>query len=186
MISDPDPEDRLSSPWRTYRECLSSPPEGVSHLLVLQDDVLPCRHLLPVCARVARGVPVCLFLGGAPVRTAVEASRAHRRGERFVSVHAESYVPVVAVLWPVEVAERCLQWTMVNRLPGDPRPRSDDAVIGRWARIEREEIVATVPSLVQHPDVEPSLIGRKARAGRSPWRVAHLWIGDEDPLLIEW
>ncbi len=186
VVSDPDPEDRFPSPWRTYRECLAGPPPDVSHLLVLQDDATPCRNLVAACGLIAREVPVCLFLGGAPVRTAMEASRALRRGQRFVPVYAADWVPVVAILWPVEAASRFLQWCSENRLPGDPRPRSDDAVVGRWARTEREEVIATVPSLVQHSDVELSLIGRRARAGRSPWRVAHLWIGDEDPLDIRW
>lgn len=187
IVGDPNPEDRFPSPWRTYRECLYAPPSSATHLLVLQDDVIPCRNLVAACALLARPDPVCLFLGGAPVRTAVLAKKALARGERFVPVHRAEWVPVVAVLWPVEAAQACLDWTSVNRLPGDPNPRSDDAVVGSWARREKVAIWATVPSLVQHADVEPSLIGRRARAGRSLWRVAFSWIGEEqDPLQIDW
>jgi hypothetical protein len=186
VVEDPDPYGRLRSPWRTYRECLQLPPAGITHLLVLQDDAIPCRNLLAACEWIARPDPVCLFLGGAPVRTARDASRAAVRGDRFVSVHAAEWVPVVAVLWPVEVAQEFLDWCGSNRLPGDPEPRSDDAVVGRWARRTRQPVFATVPSLVQHPDTEESLIGKRARHGRSAWRVAHSWIGDRDPLEIDW
>lgn len=187
IVSDPNPEDRLPSPWRTYRECLFQPPGDATHLLVLQDDAIPCRNLVAACAEIAREDPVCLFLGGAPVRTARDARRALEKGERFVPVHPVEWVPLVAVLWPVEVAEGFLDWTAENRLPGDPNPRSDDAVAGRWARRTKTPIWATVPSLVQHPDMEPSLIGKKARGGRSAWRVAFSWIGEEaDPLHIAW
>lgn len=187
VVSDPNPEDRLRSPWRTYRECLYAPPPSVTHLLILQDDVIPCRNLVAACEMIARPDPVCVFLGGAPVRTAMLAKRALERGQRFVPVHRAEWVPVVAVLWPVESAQACLDWTGSNRLPGDPNPRSDDAVVGSWARRERVPIWATVPSLVQHADLEPSLIGRKARGGRAKWRVAFSWIGEEqDPTEIEW
>jgi hypothetical protein len=186
VVTDPHPDARDRSPWRTYRECLALPPRWCSHLLVLQDDAIPCRNLLAACRMIARDVPVCLFLAGAPVRTAREATRAARRGERFVPVFATDWVPVVAVLWPVDLAQAVLDWAGENRLPGDPNPRSDDAVVGRWARKTKQEVVATVPSLVQHPDDQPSTIGKKARQGRSAWRVAHMWIGDQDPLRIDW
>lgn len=188
VVSDPDPEDLRPSPWRTYRECLVGAPSGISHLLVVQDDVIPCRNLVEVCSRIARPEPVVLFLGGAPVTIAREARAAGLRGERMIPwrLRAADWLPVVAVLWPVEVAESFIEWTGLNRLPGDPNPRSDDAVAGKWARKTRQEIWVTVPSLVQHPDVEPSLIGRKARGGRSSWRVAFDWIGDVDPLQIGW
>lgn len=188
IVTDPEPDDRLPSPWRTYRACLELPPAGTTHLLVLQDDAIPCRNLVAACAQIARPWPVCLFLGGAPVRTAREAARALLRGGRYVDVHRGEWVPVIAVLWPVEVAARFLEWADRPdvKLPGNPHPRSDDAVVGKWARTQKERVVATVPSLVQHPDDEPSLIGRRARAGRSAWRVAFSWIGEEDPLALDW
>jgi hypothetical protein len=95
-------------------------------------------------------------------------------------------VPVVAVLWSREAAVDLLDWTSSNRLPGDPRPRSDDAVVGRWARQTRQTVLATTPSLVQHPDEERSLVGRRHGAGRIEWRVAHAYIGDDDPLTLDW
>lgn len=188
-MSDPNPEDRLPSPWRTYRECLYAPPGDATHLLVLQDDVIPCRNLVTACARIAEVVPsspVAVYLGGHPVRTARNAARALTLGKTFVQVIPTDFVPVVALLWPVEVAQAFLDWCGENRLPGDPNPRSDDAVVGKWARNTKHPVYATVPSLVQHPDEEPSLI-RKARHGRSVFRKAFSWIGEEsDPLEIQW
>jgi len=188
VVTDPNPEDRFPSPWRTYRECLTDPGGATSHLLVLQDDAVPCRNLVAACHLLARPEPVVLFLGGAPVRMAMEARRAGVRGQRLVpwALRAADWLPVVAVLWPVEVAGSFIEWCGSNRLPGDPNPRSDDAVAGRWARKTRQQVWVTVPSLVQHADVEPSLIGRKARGGRSAWRVAFDWIGEGDPLQIDW
>lgn len=183
VVTDPDPDNRYRSPWRTYRRCLEAPPAGVTHVLVLQDDTLPCRDLQAVCERVARPEPLCLFLGGAPQRAARDAREALRRGERLMPLPIHEWVPVVAVLWPVEKAQALLEWAGENKLPGDPMPRSDDAIVGRWARKTQQQIWTTIPSLVQHPDTEASSIGRgKARAGRNPWRVAFAWVGpDADP-----
>jgi hypothetical protein len=188
VVTDPEPDAQMPSPWRTYRACLELPPAGATHLLVLQDDVLPCRNLVAACEQIAAPWPVCLFLGGAPVRTAREAARTLRRGGRYVDVHRGEWVPVIAVLWPVEAAARLLEWCDRDdvKLPGHPNPRSDDAVVGKWAKLNRERVTATVPSLVQHPDIEPSLIGKRARAGRTAWRVAAHWIGEEDPLDMQW
>lgn len=186
VVTDPDPDSAFPSPWRTYRECLARPaPAGTSHLLVLQDDVLLCRRFLEVAAELARPEPVALFLGGAPAVSAGRASRAPR-GSLVALVPAE-FVPVVALLWPVEVAESFLAWCGEHRLPGDPAPRSDDAVVGRWARRTGQVVYAATPSLVEHPDVEPSLIRKKVGAGRIKWRVAHDWIGPEaDPFVYAW
>jgi hypothetical protein len=47
--------------------------------------------------------------------------------------------------------------------------------------------VATVPSLVDHPDTTPSLLGKRARGGVDRSRVASCWVGTEcDPLTIDW
>ena len=75
-------------------------------------------------------------------------------------------------------------WASTARLPGQPNPRSDDAVVGRWMLVTKQTIRATVPSLVQHPDMEPSLIGRRPAWGKDSGRVAlHL---AEDALDYEW
>lgn len=183
IVTDPDPDAAIRSPWRTYRECLVDPPRGVTHLLVLQDDVVPCRNLVAACERIARPEPVVLWLGGAPVRIAHAAKQASLQGQRIVPVRLRGgdWLPVVAVLWPVEVAGRFIEWAGSNRLPGDPNPRSDDAVAGRWARKTGQEVWVAVPSLVEHGR-GLSLIRR--RSNRSPWRVAFEWIGDRDPLDI--
>lgn len=178
------------NPWRGYQKCLRDLPPAVTHVAVLQDDTVACRNLIPALHRIADSRPndvVCLFLGGLPRRTAAMAAKLNARGLPYVDVHGADFVPVVATMWPTEVARSFLDWCDQNPLRlGHRDPRSDDAVAGRWMRYTRHKVVCTIPSLVQHPDDVPSTIGKRASAGRDRNRVAAFWIGDNDPLDINW
>jgi hypothetical protein len=82
-------------------------------------------------------------------------------------------MPVVATLWPRAKAVEFAVWAEQHpQLPGQRSPRSDDAMAGMWKMRERQTVWACVPSLVEHPDVEPSIIGKRAAAGRDRNRVA--------------
>lgn len=181
---------RPPNPWRGFQKCLRDIPPAVTHVCVIQDDGVACRNLVPALHRIAESRPddvVCLFLGGQPRRTAAQARKLQMNGHAYVDVHGADFVPVVATMWPSHVARSFLEWCDANPLRlGHRDPRSDDAVAGRWMRYTRHKIVCTIPSLVQHPDDMPSTIGKRAGAGADRNRVALFWIGDNDPLEIQW
>jgi hypothetical protein len=175
------------NPWAGYQCCLSLIPE-CTHLLVVQDDVTLCPNFVPAIERIAEAnpsTPVCLFLARLPADAAARATRALKYGDRYVTFGLRSFIPVVALLWPRVKAEEFMGWVGSGvKLPGESNPRSDDAVVGRWMATTRQEIKATVPSLVEHPDLEPSLIGRRRAWGQDKGRVAlHL---AEDGLAYDW
>ena len=174
------------SPWAGYRRCLTDLPAGPSHFLVIQDDAIPCRNFAPALEEIAAAndVPVCLFLARLPRRTSTDATKALKANRRYVTLFIRDFVPVVAVLWPRAKAQEFMAWAQNAKLPGQPNPRSDDAVVGRWMMTTRQEIRATCPSLVEHPDMEASVIGRQPAWGKDPGRVAlHL---AEDALAYDW
>lgn len=187
IVDDGPADDR--NPWRCYKQCLEDLPD-TSHLAILQDDTVACRNLLPALERIAQARPdnvVCLFLGGQPLRTARNATLAIGRRQSYVPVWFRDFVPVVAVLWPTPLAASFLEWSKTAVLPGMPRdPKSDDAIAGTWMRLAKQTVLCTVPSLVQHPDDVESTIGRRAMSGADRGRVAMHWIGDGDPLEIDW
>jgi hypothetical protein len=171
------------NPWHGYIECLRDPPADATHLLIVQDDTITCKNVvraLPLLAALPEGEhPICLYLGGLPMRTRGEALRAGARGERFVDVHQGDFMPVVAVLWPVDKAADFLEWgTHPDRLRQKNGrvfvERSDDAMGGRWMRQRRQRVLATIPSLIEHPDDVISTIAR-TNAGRT----ALFWHGTE-------
>jgi hypothetical protein len=178
------------NPWHGYLECLRDPPVDCTHLLIVQDDTIACRNLPPAVETIVGlepTVPICLFLGLLPMRTRSEALRAGVRGENFVTVHQGDFMPVVAVVWPVAKALEFRDWgTDRNRLRHKNGQvfveRSDDAMGGRWMRQTRQRVIATIPSLIEHPDDAVSTIARN-----NTGRTALFWHGPEwDALSIDW
>ena len=147
-------------------------PDDATHLLVVQDDAQPCDEFrLRAESAIAekQDALVALFLAGSPHRSAQAARLAHRRGERWIRMHERDWTPTVALAWPRTHRDAFLAFVDDN--PGLIRV-GDDSVVGEFTRAHAVPVWATVPSLVEHPDVEPSLIGRQARAGRNAMRVA--------------
>lgn len=182
------------NPWEGYQIALergASAATKPSHVLVLQDDVVVCRNLPRAVWKIAKRHPedpVVLFHSRLPMRNSLHIRQAQMTGARYVlHSHGGKFVPVVALLWPVSKIAPFLEWASTAKLPGWPRPaRSDDAVVGQWARSTQQNIWITVPSLVQHPDTSDSLIGRQAHWGKDKGRVAMAWIGDQDALDFDW
>jgi len=172
-----------ASPWRGYRRCLDNLP-NTTHLLILQDDCVPAPNFVPAVEQIAQAnpdIPVCLFLARLPRETSVKAAQAIKQGRRYVDLSWRNFLPVVALLWPTHKAAEFREWADTNpRFPGvgGGQPRSDDAMGGRWKMVTRQTVRACVPSIVQHPDETPSLIGRRAMWGKDAGRVAFLLADD--------
>lgn len=192
VVTDPDPDAATPSPWRCYRECLlrglDLADQGVTHLMVVQDDAHPCERFreaagLAVEARPLN--PLCLFVPGA-LRQAARRVQ-HSAGSRaWVPLDRHLWVPVVALVWPVPLIAPTLEW--VERRNWPEAFRADDEIVGRAMQALRQQVLASAPSLVQHPDLVPSLVGRRARAGRDAGRIAACFAGpDCDPVTgIDW
>jgi hypothetical protein len=177
------------NPWYGYLECLRDPPD-CTHLLIVQDDTVTCSSFTPALEAIADvegSVPICLYLGGLPMRTRGEALKAGKRGEHFVTVHRGDFLPIVAILWPVDKAVEFFEWgSDPNRLRQRNGKqfveRSDDAMGGRWMRTTRQTVLATIPSLVEHPDDCISTIARS-----NTGRTALFWHGENwDAMSVQW
>lgn len=129
------------------------------------------------------GKPVAFWVGGLPADACAAMTAAHRDGRRWVDLSPWQWFPCVAVAWPTGTVARLLEW-----LPGAQRfvTRADDAVTARFLQSEGIWPLATVPSLVEHPDVVLSVIGRRAWAGRDKGRVACVPAGGQDLSTIVW
>lgn len=180
VIDDPDP-DGPPSAIRTYVECLRSLPPEVTHRLVLQDDVAltAAFHTKVELALAERpGHLVALFVPGMGLhgRMVRDAARA---GSRWCQLpRSANWVPVVALAWPRELAEAFVpfaeQW-IATRAARRMSTVGDDPVVGRFVREHKLSVWATVPSLVEHPDLVPSLVKQRSYHGRNPARRAAVY-----------
>jgi hypothetical protein len=175
IVTDPDPEG-IRNPWRTYRLALELTPPGVTHRLVLQDDAETCdlftEHAL--LALEARPENIVSFFVPNTLRSGAKAFwQACDRGEAWCVLDWREWVPVVALAWPVEMIPGFLGWCDRAGFTGDRR-RADDAIVGRYVREARTQVLATVPSLVEHPDDVESTIGMKKNI---PRRALCYWDG---------
>lgn len=176
-------------PWRGYVKVLTAPlvDSQTRHICVLQDDCIVCENFTEAVEKIVAtrpSNPICLFTPGSARQTVHTMMRANGH---LVPLAFRDFLPVVAVVWPVELAASFIEWTRMAKLPGMPRPpKSDDAVAGAWKRHMRQDVYVTVPSLVEHPDDVPSTVGRRAANGEDKGRVAAMYIGERDPLEIDW
>lgn len=175
-------EEEPPNPWGGYQRCLSGIPD-CTHLLVIQDDTVVCRNFAAACHEVADAqpdAPICLFLGNMQMDTRQFALRQASHGKPFVELCLSDFMPVVATMWPVGRAEAFLEWAQAQK-PRRIPDRSDDAVAGRWMRKKQMRVLATIPSLVEHPDDVHSFV-------RDVYGMRHalFFIGERDPLDIDW
>lgn len=190
VVLDPDP-DGYPSPWRTYRACLESTPAWATHRLVVQDDAQACPGFREAATRALEARPdrlVSFFVAGSPWdhRDAVYESCA--RGWSWAELANDRWCPAIALAWPARMIPAVLAYADRKRFP--ERFRADDAIIGLYLREEAlERALATVPSLIEHPDMVKSLVGKRDRQGLAPERVAALYIErhcDHDARDISW
>lgn len=182
VARDPDPDER-PSPLRTYLVALRLAPIWSTHHLVLQDDALPCADFV-AAARLAIAArpegPIAFFAPAQPPEMAYRVRCARDRGETFAELEPRRWAPVVALCWPAALAVGFLDYVEAQGWPH--HFRADDEAVGRFLRESGVALLASVPSLVQHPDIAPSLVGRRPRGGR----VAARYVGSEDALAIPW
>lgn len=174
IVADTDPDH--GSPLRTYLDALRRTPPEATHRLVVQDDARCCRGFPRLMRdRVAEkpDAIIAFFTPGcAPHKAKIR--RAVQAGEPWALLHS-LWMPTVALCWPVGYAAEFVAWAETTYGGRRREMIGDDGPVGIWASRRRATVYATVPSLIQHPDVEPSLFGRKARAGANKARVAALY-----------
>jgi hypothetical protein len=177
VVTDPEPDGHPSA-IRTYIECLRSAPSKATHRLVLQDDVqlsndFDARVRLAIRAR--SEALVALFVPGMGLHGRW-LRQAAKEGRDWVQLPpSANWVPVVALSWPLELAEAFVPFAkehVADRARRRMSTLGDDPVVGRFVRQHKLNVWATVPCLVEHPDLMPSLVKQRSYNGRNPARRA--------------
>jgi hypothetical protein len=180
VVSDPDPLGGIN-PWRSSRECWRRTPTNADWRLVVQDDALPCRDFYPgvLAALAAAPGPICAFYLGENPRQTARVMRTYASwGASWVPGQVGDWVPCVALAMHTALA------LDLARYESGTTVISDDEIIGRWAADRHHPWFSTIPSLVQHDDDEPSIIG--GHVYHPGARQAACWIGDYSALQVDW
>jgi hypothetical protein len=186
VVTDPDPDARYGSCLRTYLECLRSTPAGATHRLVVQDDAIPCRGFRQLAEAALVEHPDELVTFFVPGRTVLRKLMVdeHRRGRRWLQLpQSLNWTPTVALAWPVALAHDFVpaaEAMIAARARRGMGTHADDPYVGAWRKPLKLPVWATVPCLVQHPDLVQSLYRRtlKPRAGANRSRVAALFVDE--------
>ncbi len=161
LVTDSETDD--PNPLRNYLRCLADPAKKTTHLCVIQDDTVVCRDFHRRLTDAITDKPdqiLSLFVGGLPGANKDRFLRTLKNREPWLALYMQAITHVVAMVWPVADAAAFLDWfpppKTIPGTKGEPY-RSDDMVVGYWARITHRQIWATVPCLVEHPDDVPSV-----------------------------
>lgn len=183
VVTDPDPDGTWNA-WRSYQACLQKAPD-YGHLLVVQDDALPCPHFAEAARQalaMKNDVIVCFYVGGGGV--GIPLQHAANRCASWAPLNRTLWVPLVATAFPAAIVAELLSWAADDSWAR--KARGDDAVLGKFMRAKGHTAWATVPNLVQHPDLVPSVNRHRNARGLDRNRVAVCWVGDHDARELVW
>lgn len=185
---DPDP-DGFPSPWRTYRLCLETTPVDADHRMILQEDVILCPWFWEAANLAVDAHPdriIAFFVGGRPDDHGRQIRRARQQGRVWAELLFDRWCPTVALVWPVRHIIPFLEFVDAQDWPRGMR--ADDEIVGHYLRNVRERMIASAPSLVEHPDMVRSILGHnRARQGADHGRVAAWYIDESvDARELDW
>jgi hypothetical protein len=176
--------DRHNDRWDTGRRSLLAYHKDATHHVVIQDDAIVCRDLLPALAVAAEHSgtrPVGLYTGNLrPSHHLVAAKLAAARHGGTPWWEGEGPWWGVGIMLPTADIPQLVAW-------GDTKPQiaNYDMRISRWYLSQNRPCIYTVPSLVEHRhgDDNPSLIpGRTATNRCARWFIGE----DRSALGIDW
>ncbi len=189
VVYDPSPSDP-PGPWRAFARLLEETPAWATHRLQVQDDALVCPHFreaVDLCVAARPEHLLVFFVSGHFYDQGRAVIEACERDESWARLPPSYWLPCVSTCWPVGLIPPMLEFASDHLWP----LCADDELIGRWLKTQQPGLaIASVPSLVEHPDVVQSVIRRRPWETNHQPRLAACWIGDcqecDDPRTIDW
>ena len=183
----PRPSRDKMQRWRNGRRAWEAHDPGADWHLVIQDDVLVADHILDALETALDGLGpdglVSAYTGtGRPDQRNVKRALTHadRHDLAWMSTRSLNWGP--AIIAPVHTIPAMLDWCEDHIERNRPPKSNYDYAIGVYYR----DVIGwrtwyTVPSLVEHRDDMPSLVGHDS----GPKRVAHRFHAG-DARRIDW
>lgn len=126
-------------------------PDGVTHRLVLQDDVEVCEDFAHIIDAIASTHPRRAVTG---ISFLQPSNYPAYNGTPYYRVNN---MPGCAIMLPADVARSCMEWCD-SSTDAILKPH-DDLMISKYCREHSVMMIATFPCIVQHPD-DDTLLGK--------------------------
>lgn len=161
--------DSSGDVWAQYQACLLVGDRG-THRLVLQDDALPCSDFAARAIAAIERHPkrvICFYVPALPSSFGSKMLQASASRASFCElVRLGAFLPLVATVWPVALADDFAHWPRHSSWRSGPRGRADDARAADWLHGTKRQAIATVPCLVDHDEDAPSALNNGGRYSR--------------------
>ena len=168
--------------WNACQQALGMFGEGDTHILVLQDDALPCRDLIKgaqAIAEVAGDQPITLFTNNP------QATGALATGHVFLQMKV--WFMAQAYILSREFVDNFLEWDKIHAIGGR---MADDEHLALYCYSNNIPVLATIPSLVEHLGWRTTTIDERRPNKRYlevSRRIASTFIGFENSATeIDW
>jgi len=173
--------DRSHSLYGSWKETVKSYSRRSTHILVLQDDVLPCRDFIPAVERIIEVLPdepITLFSNSQSIEEALRV--------RVSWVKLRTWFMAQAYILPVPLLDDMYSWIEKNIKPS---VYMDDNRMATYMFYKGRYVYATAPSLVEHLGWNSTTLTgyQPGYAYRRDLRMANSFIGiEESPLTVDW
>lgn len=179
LVLDPRPAGKPSA----YRTSLAawSMPTRRTHRILIQDDAVLCPGFVKTARRILQARPDSLvaFYVGSAHPGGYTYQRSARRCARYSDLPVDHFVPTVALAMPMRLARQYTEWAAVHIAADYPW---DDEALRQWRQDDPSiPAIATIPCLVQHDSTISSVMQHMHGV-----RQAACWIGQVDPLSLDW
>lgn len=168
--------------WNACQQALSKLGVDDTHILVIQDDALPCLDLLPAAEQIAEAAgdqPVTLFTNNP------RATGALARGHTFMQINV--WFMAQAYILSREFIKEFLAWDAIHAIGGR---MADDEHLALFCYCNKIPVLATIPSLVEHLGWRTTTIDERRPNKRYldvSRRVASTFLGFENKATdIDW
>lgn len=153
--------------YNAKRAWLSPIPEGCTHRLVLQDDIVICDGFIEICEKIINVFPEAIFslYGGTWI-----TPKMRKTDSPYINVRGCG-IGGVAIIMPVEHIPKMIAWS--DSVFGKDY-KHDDGRIGFYALCHAIKVFGTIPDLTDHLPVQTCIRGHNRKD-----RVSKTWIGKE-------
>src|SRR5581483_7879144 len=163
-VEDPDPNG-IPSPLRTAKQAWATIASGVTHHLVLQDDVaLAPDFASRLQALVERfpDRPIALYTADSAAFNSFQARMAALAGQSWTNLVPWEWVPTLGLVMPSGMAADLASFLYSF----DDAYIADDEAIRLFCAWHRLQLVAPIPHLLDHVAGEESLVGNTHHGAR--------------------